>query len=158
MSARRVDILDMSGLLDFDPRRVRAFVRALDAGLPAGLRAPSGDLSVAFFDDAGIAGIHADFMNNPDPTDVITFEGEPEDGFAGEICACAETALKRAGEFGSTPSRELCLYVAHGYLHLAGVDDISPEDAAKMRAAEAAALAVLDAKFRKPVFNFKVTK
>ena len=130
MNERQVDILDMSGLLDFEPRRVRAFVRALDANLPARLRAPSGDLSVAFFDDAGIAGIHADFMNNPDPTDVITFEGDPEDGFAGEICACAETALKRAGDFGNTPSRELCLYVAHGYLHLAGVDDISPEDAA----------------------------
>ena len=155
MNERQVDILDMSGLLDFEPRRVRAFVCALDANLPARLRAPSGDLSVAFFDDAGIAGIHADFMNNPDPTDVITFEGDPEDGFAGEICACAETALKRAGDFGNTPSRELCLYVAHGYLHLAGVDDISPEDAAKMRAAEAEAMAVLDAKFRKPVFNFK---
>ena len=113
MNGRRIDILDMSGLLDFEPRRVRAFVRALDANLPARLRAPSGDLSVAFFDDSGIAGIHADFMNNPDPTDVITFEGDPEDGFAGEICACAETALKRAGDFGNTPSRELCLYVAH---------------------------------------------
>lgn len=66
MNERQVDILDMSGLLDFEPRRVRAFVRALDANLPARLRAPSGDLSVAFFDDAGIAGIHADFMNNPD--------------------------------------------------------------------------------------------
>ena len=150
MNKRSVDILDMSGMLEFDPRRLRKFVRALDSDLPAHLRAPDGDLSVALFDDARIAKIHADFMNIPTATDVITFDGE----FAGEICASAETAFARAGDFDNTPSRELCLYVAHGYLHLAGVDDVSDEDALKMRAAEAEAMKILDAHFRKPIFKF----
>lgn len=154
MNKRSVDILDISGMLEYDPRRLRKFVRALDSDLPAHLRAPDGDLSVAFFDDARIAKIHADFMNIPTATDVITFEGEGDGEFAGEICASAETALTRAGDFGNTPSRELCLYVAHGYLHLAGVDDVSDEDALKMRAAEAEAMKILDAHFRKPIFKF----
>ena len=59
MNKRSVDILDMSGMLEFDPRRLRKFVRALDSDLPAHLRAPDGDLSVALFDDARIAKIHA---------------------------------------------------------------------------------------------------
>ena len=101
----------MSGMLEFDPRRLRKFVRALDSDLPAHLRAPDGDLSVALFDDARIAKIHADFMNIPTATDVITFEGEGDGEFAGEICASAETAFARAGDFDNTPSRELCLYV-----------------------------------------------
>ena len=56
-------------MLEFDPRRLRKFVRALDSDLPAHLRAPDGDLSVALFDDARIAKIHADFMNIPTATD-----------------------------------------------------------------------------------------
>ena len=93
-------------------------------------------------------------MNIPTATDVITFEGEGDGEFAGEICASAETAFARAGDFDNTPSRELCLYVAHGYLHLAGVDDVSDEDALKMRAAEAEAMKILDEHFRKPIFRF----
>ena len=155
MSVRQIDIFDKSGLIEFDARRLRAFVRALDDLLPENMKAPRGTLSLAFFDDADIAKIHADFMNKPDPTDVITFEGDAEDDFAGEVCASAETALKCAERYSNTPSAELCLYVAHGYLHLAGIDDIAPADALKMRAAEAEAMKILKAKFRKPIFKFK---
>ena len=153
MSVRQIDIFDKSGLIEFDARRLRAFVRALDDLLPENMKAPRGTLSLAFFDDADIAKIHADFLNKPDETDVITFEGDPDDGFAGEVCASAERAFKCAANYGSTPSRELCLYVAHGYLHLAGINDIEPEDAAVMRRGEALALEILDRRFKKPIFK-----
>lgn len=154
MSKRQIDVLDKSGLIEFDKRRIVAFVRFLDDMLPENLRAPKGVLSIAFFNDRDIAKIHADFMDKPNPTDVITFEGDSDDDFAGEICASAQTALANAPKFSTSPSDELALYVAHGYLHLAGVDDISEADALKMRAAEALAMKILKAKFRKPIFNF----
>lgn len=150
---RQIDIYNgCPGRVVFNPARLRAFVRALDALLPRGLRAPEGSLSIAILDDESIAKVHGDFLNKPSPTDVITFVGDGVD--AGEICVGAQTAVRESSRFGFTPDRELCLYVAHGYLHLAGVDDVSAEDAAKMRAAEAEALGVLDKKFRRPIFTF----
>ena len=159
MSAlRKVEVFNQSKLVDFDPRRVARLARVLDEFLPANLRAPKGWLSVAVMDDEALCKIHADFLGDPSKTDVITFEGDPLDGFAGEICVSAERALEVCGKFSNTPNLELCLYVAHGMLHLAGVNDIEPEDAAKMRAAEAAAMSIIKRKFRKNVFNFKVKK
>lgn len=46
--------------------------------------------------------------------------------------------------------------MAHGYLHLAGIDDVAEEDALVMREGEAEALKILDKKFRKPIFTFNV--
>lgn len=152
---RRIDIFDQSELVNFDPARIRKFVRTLDALLPTNLHAPKGDLSIAIFNNNDIAKIHSDFMNKPDATDVITFEGDHDGLFAGEICICVERAMECAANYGNTPDKELCLYIAHGYLHLAGVDDIAPEDAIKMRAAEAEAMNILNKKFKKPIFYFK---
>ena len=152
---RTVQACNMSAIADFNPRRVSRLVRALDERLPTHLRAPKGLLSIAVMDDASLAKIHADFLNDPSKTDVITFESGGEEGFAGEICVSAERALEKCADYGNTPDEELCLYIAHGMLHLAGVDDIAPEDAKKMRAAEASALEIIKSSFRKPVFNFK---
>ena len=151
---RKTDINNFCAFVSVDKPKLRRFVSLLDAELPHELRAPHGTLSVAIFNDADLAKIHLDFMQNPAPTDVITFEGDefdPDD--AGEICASAETAFKNAPQFGNTASRELSLYVAHGYLHLAGVDDTK-----KMRAAEALALEILDKHFKTPIFKYDAKK
>ncbi len=153
---RQIDISDLSQMLTFDVRRLRRFIHLLDEKLPQKYKAPKGVLSVALFNDKDIAKIHADFLNKPNETDVITFEGDPDDDFAGEVCAGAERAFHCAKQYDSTPSRELCLYIAHGYLHLAGIDDIAPEDAVIMRQAEAEALKILDQNFRKPIFKYNV--
>lgn len=141
-------------MVSFDKRRLRKFIDLLDAKLPNEYKAPQGTFSIAIFNDKDLAKIHADFLNKPSETDVITFEGDADDDFAGEVCVSAERALKCANQYNTTPSRELCLYVAHGYLHLAGVDDIAPEDAVIMRKAEALALEILDNNFRKPIFKY----
>lgn len=88
--------------------------------------------------------VHADFLQDPSPTDVITFEGDPTLGSAGEVCVCADVARDYADAHGSGFARELMLYVVHGYLHLAGCDDTRPELKRRMRAAERRAMAVLD--------------
>lgn len=72
-----------------------------------------------------MAKIHREFLNEPGPTDVITFS-------YGEIVVCAPVAAGRTHEFRHTVAEELALYCIHGLLHLAGHDDIHPADAKHM--------------------------
>lgn len=72
-----------------------------------------------------MARIHREFLNEPGPTDVITFP-------YGEIVVCAPVAASRAPDFGHSVTDELVLYCIHGLLHLAGHDDIKPGDAKRM--------------------------
>ena len=103
-----------------------------------------GELSIAFVNDANIAQVHANFMEDKSSTDVITFPAHPEMESAGEIIVSVDHALSRAAELGEPFSRELSLYLVHGWLHLAGYDDHKESDRAKMREAEQIALRILD--------------
>lgn len=128
--------------LKLKPTEVRRTIRALDAS--SAFSAPEGDLSVVFLDDERIARLHGDFLGDPSPTDVITFEGSPAMNFAGEICVSVDHAQRYAESHGVPFSRELTLYLVHGYLHLCGFDDTSEEKTSAMREAEEKALEVLD--------------
>lgn len=66
--------------------------------------------------DAKIAALHKRFMNIGGPTDVITFQH-------GEIFVSAETAKTNARRYRTTTDAEIRLYIAHGILHLMGLDD-----------------------------------
>ena len=103
-----------------------------------------GELSIAFVNDAEIAQVHADFLDDPSPTDVITFPAQPEMKSAGEIIVSVDHARSRAAELGEPFSRELSLYLIHGWLHLAGYNDRIESDRAEMRNAEQKALVILD--------------
>lgn len=96
----------------------------------------SGELSLAFVDDKTLASIHADFMDDPSPTDVITFPAEPAMQSAGEILISVDRAIEQAHRQGAPLSHELSLYIVHGWLHLAGHEDNTPESILKMRTAE----------------------
>lgn len=104
----------------------------------------NGELSIAFVTDAAIGQIHDDFMGDPSATDVITFPANTEMQSAGEIIVSVDHALHRADELDEPFSRELSLYLVHGWLHLAGYDDRNETDRAAMRIAEQQALATLD--------------
>jgi probable rRNA maturation factor len=105
---------------------------------------PAGELSLVFLDDAALAQLHGQFLDDPTPTDVITFEGDPAHDSAGEICVSADAAANFARETAKVFSSELTLYVVHGWLHLAGYDDLTPPRKRIMRRAEARALALLN--------------
>jgi probable rRNA maturation factor len=92
-------------------------------------------------------------MADPTATDVITFEGDATAGLAGEICVSADTAAAYAREHGHDFATELTLYVVHGWLHLAGYDDLAPAKKRRMRAAEARALKLLVAADALPAFR-----
>jgi len=124
-----------------------AAARALFQTLHASGKFPitEGELSIAFVSDPEIAQVHADFMHDPTPTDVITFPADQLMESAGEIIVSVDHARSRASELSEPFSRELSLYLLHGWLHLAGYDDRNEPDRAAMRQAEQEALAILDA-------------
>lgn len=122
---------------------MRRAIHVLDAS--ALFCVPLGELSLVVLDAAAMGRVHADFLDDPSPTDVITFDGDPAFGEAGEVCVCADVARDYAAGHGGTFSRELTLYLVHGYLHLAGFDDTRPALKRRMRAAERRAMAVLEA-------------
>jgi probable rRNA maturation factor len=163
-----------------DRRAATALIHTLDAHAGKFLGGcPPGELSLAFLTDAGLARLHADFLADPSVTDVITFAGAPAHGLAGEICVSADAAARqacpersrrtrpgrsrrtrpersrRAAASKNTFSDELTLYIVHGWLHLAGYDDLAPRKKIKMRAAEARALKLLRAAGHQPRFRLK---
>jgi probable rRNA maturation factor len=153
-----------------DRRATTALIRTLDAHAGKFLGGcPPGELSLAFLTDAGLARLHADFLADPGVTDVITFAGDAAHGLAGEICVSADAAARqacpersrrtsrkrsrRAVTLKNPFSDELTLYLVHGWLHLAGYDDLTPREKRKMRAAEARALKLLRAAGHRPRFQ-----
>ncbi|MGC6456120.1 MAG: rRNA maturation RNase YbeY [Coraliomargaritaceae bacterium] len=104
----------------------------------------NGELSVVFVNDKTIAEIHQRFMDDPTPTDVITFPADPMMESAGEIILSVDHAEARSSEMKIPFSPELSLYLVHGWLHLAGYDDKETEDCRRMREAEKEAMAIID--------------
>jgi probable rRNA maturation factor len=142
MSKRIVSVSNNCPRLRCKASDVRAMIRALDQDMPEP-RAPEGELSFAIVGEEEIVAMHERFLNDPTVTDVITFPGSPEDGFAGEVCVCADYAQRQAPLFGQCVDEELTLYMVHGWLHLAGYDDIDEADRVKMREGEAKAMSLL---------------
>jgi probable rRNA maturation factor len=93
------------------------------------------DIEVTLLTDAEIAQVHAEFLQDPTPTDVITFHH-------GEILISIDTAARQAVEHGQNQpvAHEIALYLIHGLLHLGGWDDHEPEAAAAMAAQQQAIL------------------
>jgi probable rRNA maturation factor len=71
------------------------------------------------------------------PTDVISFAYSQETPvIEGELVVSVDTARQRAKDLGWSSRSELLLYVVHGVLHIAGMDDHDESDRVAMRAAE----------------------
>lgn len=101
-------------------------------------------LGVVLVDDATIAKLNATYHHTAGATDVLSFDYG--DG-VGELVISTERAAAQAKRFGSTPARELALYVIHGILHLHGYDDLKPGPRRRMRAAERRQLSLVSASF-----------
>jgi probable rRNA maturation factor len=158
---RETSITNRHPRLRLNRREVARVIEILDSHAAKFLGGcPPGELSLVFLTDPALAKIHADFMDDPTATDVITFEGDPLAGLAGEVCVSADTAARYVGSAQATTRQkkfatELTLYVVHGWLHLAGYDDLVPAKKRKMRAAEAKAMKLLAAAKAIPAFRLK---
>jgi probable rRNA maturation factor len=98
-------------------------------------------ISVAFLNESTLVDLHMKFLNDPTPTDVMTFPAEKsDDERVGEICVSVDQAKKYAAEHRQDLAQELTLYMVHGWLHLCGYNDLKVGDRKAMRAAERAVL------------------
>jgi len=115
----------------------------------AGRTAPEswGEISIVLVDDAGITQTNREYFGKDRPTDVISFRYDPVPGEAdqlsGDLVVNVDRAVAEGAARGSI-DRELALYIAHGFDHLSGAEDDTPEKRKKMRATETAWLRTAD--------------
>ncbi len=104
--------------------------RLLEYALPRCLEHPGtascdlpglAEVEISIVSDEMISQVHADYLNDPTPTDVITFP-------YGEILVSIDTAASEAQQHGHSTEDELLLYMIHGLLHLNGHLDAEEAD------------------------------
>jgi probable rRNA maturation factor len=83
------------------------------------------EVEVSLVSDDDIARVHGEFLDDPTPTDVITFHH-------GEILVSTDTAARQGPDHGQDIRHETALYIVHGLMHLGGWDDHEPAEAAQM--------------------------
>ena len=105
----------------------RALLACLDLpGRKGEVLSTLSDVSVVLISDRRMSELHKRFLAEAGPTDVITFQH-------GEMVLSVETARRQARAFRTSFEHELCLYIAHGLLHLRGFDDKTSAGAAEMK-------------------------
>jgi probable rRNA maturation factor len=91
------------------------------------------ELSVSFVDEAEIEDLHVRFMDEPGPTDVLSFplNDVDEDGvrLLGDVVIAPAVAARNNPE---DPEAELRLLLVHGILHLLGYDHQADAEKAEM--------------------------
>ncbi|QXJ25073.1 rRNA maturation RNase YbeY [Actinomadura graeca] len=109
---------------------------------------PLAELSVLLVDETAMAELHEKWMDEPGPTDVLSFpmdelrpghmsggadeEGDADPGLLGDVVLCPAVAERQAREAGHSTGDELELLCAHGILHLLGYDHAEPEEHKEM--------------------------
>lgn len=110
------------------------------------LKISTDEIIVHFVNEGRISQLHADYFNDPTPTDCITFPLDPPQNkgnsyhVLGEAFICPKTALTYSKRLGIDAYEELYRYVVHCILHLIGYDDIQPSARTKMKRKERACL------------------
>jgi probable rRNA maturation factor len=93
-----------------------------------------GELSVTLVTEDEIAELHRRYMEEPGPTDVLSFPQDDEPAgngqprVLGDVAICPAVALRQNDELDA----ELRLLLVHGILHLLGYDHQEEEDRREM--------------------------
>jgi len=103
---------------------------------------PRSELSIMFVDTTVMTELHVQWMDEPGPTDVLSFpmdelrpgrEGEETPpGTLGDVVLCPEVAAQQATVAGHSTAEELLLLTTHGILHLLGYDHAEPDEEKEM--------------------------
>ncbi len=97
---------------------------------------PVASLNLIFVDDPTLQKMHQQYLNDPEKTDVITFDLGDGEAVEGEIYISIDRAQDQAKEYGVSPEEEVLRLIIHGILHLKGYDDLEEEDRVVMKAQE----------------------
>jgi len=103
---------------------------------------PEAELSVILVDTEAMERLHIEWMDEPGPTDVLSFPmdelrpgtaARPSPaGVLGDIVICPQVAAEQAKKAGHPVSEEMLLLATHGILHLLGYDHAEPEEKEEM--------------------------
>jgi len=103
---------------------------------------PDAELAIVFVDEGAMEQLHVQWMDEPGPTDVLSFpmdelrpgtEDEPTPaGLLGDIVVCPQVAAAQADTAGHSALEEIQLLTCHGLLHLLGFDHAEPEEEREM--------------------------
>jgi probable rRNA maturation factor len=105
----------------------------------------SAQLSVVFVTDQRMKSLNQKYLRHSFSTDVLAFDfrsssekkkDQPVKELNAEIVISTAAACRQAKIFGSTPDREIALYLIHGILHLLGFDDHRKVDIKRIRREE----------------------
>jgi probable rRNA maturation factor len=95
---------------------------------------PACDLNVVLVDEKEMTELHIKWMDEPGPTDVLSFpmdEIQPhtnEIGILGDIVLCPSIAQEQALRAGHSYELEMSVLSVHGLLHIVGYDHAIPQD------------------------------
>lgn len=101
-----------------------------------------GNVNYLFCDDEEILRVNREFLRHDYFTDIITFDYSHKDRIGGDIFISLDTVASNARDLGQEYGVELLRVIAHGVLHLCGINDKSPGEREIMEAAENAAIAL----------------
>jgi probable rRNA maturation factor len=103
---------------------------------------PDTDLAIVFVDEPAMEVLHIQWMDEPGPTDVLSFpmdelrpgsEGQlTPAGLLGDIVVCPSVASAQAEVAGHETINEILLLTTHGVLHLLGFDHAEPDEEKEM--------------------------
>lgn len=103
---------------------------------------PMVDLGVIFVDEQPMTELHIQWMDEPGPTDVLSFpmdelrpgvdDGPLPEGILGDVVICPQVARLQADAAGHSMMDEVHLLLTHGILHLVGFDHAEPEEEREM--------------------------
>lgn len=103
---------------------------------------PDTELGVVMVDEAAIEQLHVQWMDEPGPTDVLSFpmdelrpgrvDAQTPAGLLGDVVICPQVAEEQAEAAGHDLTQEMSLLLTHGMLHLLGFDHATPDEEAEM--------------------------
>lgn len=103
---------------------------------------PLVDVGITFVDEAPMTELHIRWMDEPGPTDVLSFpmdELRPgsedmlsAEGVLGDVVICPQVARRQAEGAGHPEINEILMLLTHGILHLVGFDHAEPDEEKEM--------------------------
>ena len=92
------------------------------------------ELGVALVDRGEMADLNGRFRQQPNATDVLSFDGDTEGTWLGDVAVCVPVARDQARALGHPAGLELAVLCVHALVHLSGLDHERGEDEAQLQA------------------------